>query len=785
MAPLPTGTVTFLFTDIEGSTRLWDLHKDLMHASAPRHDAIVRDSIANHNGFLVKYTGDGFHAVFDNAVDALTAALAAQHALHREQWTEPARIRVRMGLHTGVAQLRDGDYDGSDVNRAARVMASGHGGQVLISEVTRVLVRAGLPSGVELKDLGEHRLTGLQFPERIFQILHPDLPSEFPRVRSDGRPGPTRGAGQYSGDLPKAPNVERITQLLEQALQGESRVVIDRHLQAGVDLAQRLKEEVTRVLARGALPAGVELNDRGEQRLAGLQLPERILQILYPGLSSEVSPVKPGPVKGSDSPPGEKRTVVLVYKRNAPNMERLTDLLERALQDDYRVFIDRHLQVGVDWAQRLKEEVTRAYAIIPLLSAESIWSEMLEYEIRIAHETAQARGGEPHLLPVRVRFEGDLPDPLKAILDPLQHRLWTGPDDDAGLVNALKSSLQNPLAPPRGSRVIIGGALPLDSPLYIRRSTDDALSAALERSDSIILIKGARQMGKTSLLARGIAEARASGKRCLGIDFQNLPTALLEDEDSFYRELAERFEESVDGAPEVDSVWRDRRPPMSNFERYLKAVLKETGPFVWALDEVDKLFTCPFSFDFFGLVRSWHNARATEPDGALGRLTVLISYATEPYLFITNLNQSPFNVGTDVLLADFSVEETEALNRRHGAPFSLDELGRLHALIGGQPYLTQRALSAAITGGQSLDAIERTAGTDDGIFGDHLRRLLLAISSNEESVAIVRDFLGGIPLKDESTFYRLRSGGLLAGHAANVGRFRCPIYATYLAAHLL
>ena len=172
---LPAGTVTFLFTDIEGSTQLWESHPEAMKAALARHDSILREVIKTNGGYVVKTVGDGIHAVFETAGQGMAATLAAQRALGGDAWDElkPQALRVRMGLHTGEAELRDGDYYGSTLNRAARIMAAGHGGQVLLSAVTAELVRRELPPDVGLVDLGEHHLKGLLLAERIFQVSAP------------------------------------------------------------------------------------------------------------------------------------------------------------------------------------------------------------------------------------------------------------------------------------------------------------------------------------------------------------------------------------------------------------------------------------------------------------------------------------------------------------------------------------------------------------------------------------------------------------------------------------
>ena len=181
-AKLSTTTLTFLFTDIEGSTQLWEKHPEAMRVALAKHDAILREAIETNNGHVIKTTGDGVHAVFGAALDAIHAAVIAQ-----SQFRAPLgdlQIKVRMGLHTGEAELRAGDYYGQALNRAARIMSVGHGGQILLSALTAELVREHLPAETALRDLGEHRLKGLSRPEHVFQLNAPNLPLDFPALKS-------------------------------------------------------------------------------------------------------------------------------------------------------------------------------------------------------------------------------------------------------------------------------------------------------------------------------------------------------------------------------------------------------------------------------------------------------------------------------------------------------------------------------------------------------------------------------------------------------------------------
>ncbi len=184
MPDLPSGTVTFVFTDLVVSTRLWEQERDAMSTALARHDEILRDAIAAHGGQVVKGRGDGVHAVFPTAAGAVRAAIDGQLSLGSETWPVSEPLLVRVGIHTGVAELRDDDYFGPAVNRAARLEGIAHGGQIVVSHATEALVRDELGDDVELVDLGEHRLRDLSRAERVFQVRAAGLVDAFPTLRS-------------------------------------------------------------------------------------------------------------------------------------------------------------------------------------------------------------------------------------------------------------------------------------------------------------------------------------------------------------------------------------------------------------------------------------------------------------------------------------------------------------------------------------------------------------------------------------------------------------------------
>jgi DNA-binding winged helix-turn-helix (wHTH) protein len=263
--------------------------------------------------------------------------------------------------------------------------------------------------------------------------------------------------------------------------------------------------------------------------------------------------------------------------------------------------------------------------------------------------------------------------------------------------------------------------------------------------------------------------------------------AHLESVDTLYLTLGGMLAEQLDLAVFPEDVWQARRGPNGNFERYVRREVLGTlsTPLVWGLDEVDRLFTYAFGHEIFGLFRAWHNERALDPQGPWGRLTLAIAYATEAHLFITDPHQSPFNVGTRLALEDFTCAQVADLNRRYGSPLrDAAEVERLFRLVGGQPYLIRRGLHELVTQHLTIAALEDQAAREEGLFGDHLRRLLVLLAPDPALCDAVREVLQGRPCPDYTRFYRLRSAGILAGESPQDARPRCQLYATYLERHL-
>src|ERR1700678_251057 len=406
------------------------------------------------------------------------------------------------------------------------------------------------------------------------------------------------------------------------------------------------------------------------------------------------------------------------------------------------------MQIGVVRAHEIERNIRMATAVVPILSQSSIQSEMVNYEVEIARGAAQAQHGKPRLLPVRVGYEGSLGETLDAILKPLQYALWNDQKDDQTVVNQLLQALTIKDEPNVNAirEEQPGGAIPTNSKFYISRPSDEALAQALRRKDTIVLIKGGRQMGKTSLVARGLKQARDLGATVIYTDFQKLNASDLTNIQQFYFSLAHMLADQLDIETDIEDTWKERRAPSVNFEQYLKkqVMTKVSNHLFWALDEVDRLFTTEYASEVFRLFRSWHNERASNPDTPWINLTMIIAYATEAHLFIADPNQSPFNVGTRLELRDFNMEQEEALNKLFGSPlFTEEQRADFYGLLSGQPYLVGRGLHDLVTTSIPFPQFVATASLDEGPFGDHLRRILVMLARDQRMINAVKTVLDG------------------------------------------
>ncbi len=324
-----------------------------------------------------------------------------------------------------------------------------------------------------------------------------------------------------------------------------------------------------------------------------------------------------------------------------------------------------------------------------------------------------------------------------------------------------------------------GGALKLRDQFYIEREADARLRAEVVKLGSTTTIRAPQQTGKSSLLVRGVQHARDNGAKIVSLDLQRVDEEHLASPDTFLRYLAELIVRKLRlDVAEVDAAWDSSLGPQDKLTYFMEDyVLPEAGaPIVLAMDEVDRLLHTPFSTDFFALIRSWHNNRAM--DEIWDNLNLIMVISTEPYHLIADVNQSPFNVGLKLHLDDLDEADVQDLNQRHNSPVGADDFAGFMQLLGGQPYLCRRALYTMVTQRLTFAELERTATSDSGPFGDHLRRHLAELREDPASVAALAEVIRQNRCSNDDARFRLLRAGLVKVTGDRVVP-RCDLYRRY------
>lgn len=501
--------------------------------------------------------------------------------------------------------------------------------------------------------------------------------------------------------------------------------------------------------------------------------------------------------------------IFISYKRNSDPDEAVALDVLNALDQHHEVFIDQSMLVGTPWAERIETEIRRSDVLIVLLSEQSAQSEMVEREVRLADKLAKEQAGRPMILPVRLDYREPFHYPLNQYLDPINWAFWTGHEDTPRLIEELQQAIAggelsvageaakkallytsppDPIPRPSASAQPVAlempeGTMNPESEFYVERPSDQVALSTIQQKGVTITIKGPRQMGKSSLLIRTIQVAQAVDKEVVFLDFQLFDKDALTDAEQFFRQFCTWLTDELDLEDKVEEYWQR---PVSNSQRCTRYVgrhlLKTLGkPLVLAMDEVESIFDCDFRTDFFSMLRSWHNQRATNP--AWKNLDLTLVTSTEPYQLIADLNQSPFNVGQVLDLTDFTTEQVSHLNQLHDHPFSVGELRSLMTLLNGHPYLVRRALYLVASERMTVNALFSQAAQDRGPFGDHLRYHLFRMYDKTELVQGLLQVIQNQSCPDERIFFRLRGAGLVRRQEQSV-IMRCPLYAQYFKEHL-
>jgi hypothetical protein len=477
----------------------------------------------------------------------------------------------------------------------------------------------------------------------------------------------------------------------------------------------------------------------------------------------------------------------LSYRRRAEADTTLAQVLHDGLrQRGHEVFIDVDLPVGTDWAAEISARIDWCDFMVVLLSTDSVQSDMVAGEIRLAHYR-RSMTGKPRVLPIRLAYDNPLDYELSCYLDRLQYLRWSGPQDSEVILEKLAEeaaqgvqadlgvSRQAPLttgvvppeeARPRASadpRLLLkrpGGGIKSTDPFYIRRDADDRVVDAADNVGETVVIKGPRQMGKTSLLNRYREECLSRGKKQAFVDFQIFSNHDLEDYLGLLHQLAASLLRSLD--PGTDSGAIPLFTTQQSFDFFVEdhVIRKAGGPVLLAFDEADRLLGRPYQDDFFSLLRAWHNRRS-QPNSVWEQVDLALVIATEPYLLIRRADCSPFNVTPSIQLGPFSRSMVDDLNLRYGAPLGPHDLNQLFELLNGQPYLTRLAFFKLKTDASvSSSVLMDRAAAADGPFGEHLRRVLLLLQEHAGLSEALRQVILCGACSDEA-YYRLLGAGLV------------------------
>jgi serine/threonine protein kinase len=533
------------------------------------------------------------------------------------------------------------------------------------------------------------------------------------------------------------------------------------------------------------------------------------LQALTPLLSASKDVFKP--IEGQLS-------LFICYKQNTnPDQTLATYLYESLTGQGYRVFIDKTVPTATTWLEQIDQQLKESDFLIVLLSKASADSEMVKSELSRAYEYYKLHG-KPNIIPIRVAYEGLLPYTIAAFLEPLQSIVWQNEADNALILketlNAISGQYQpsqrpawvssafqtsvvsedgQPISNPETSSrplpafdprflkelIVPGGAVKLRDKLYIERSVDPQLKDQIIKWGTTTTIRAPRQTGKTSLLMRGIQYAREQGAHVVFQDFQSFGSDQLASLDLFLEELAESICDELGLDEEtIEEAWEGSRSGAKKLLRFMeKHVLPAFDrPVVLAMDEADSLLQTDFYKDFFGLLRSWHNRRASRE--VWEKLNLVLVISTEPYLLIDDIHQSPFNVGLHLHLSDFDEMQVRTLNLRHGSPVAEYDIPHLMTLLHGHPYLTRLAMYTMVTEGVNWADLNHFAADDYGPFGDHLRHQYWTIHDKPELKNALREVIRSNHCTNETALFRLLQAGLIKG-AGNAYTCRCDLYKLY------
>ena len=467
---------------------------------------------------------------------------------------------------------------------------------------------------------------------------------------------------------------------------------------------------------------------------------------------------------------------------------------------------DKSIELGEIWSQRIMEELEACDYFFILLSANSIMSDMVTEELRRAKDLFNKRA-KPIILPVRLKLGYDevFNYEISGYLNRVQQKHWNGDEDTDKLGNEvlkiinnkrnnlletdttpdLQASGLNLLPPDNAPLKTPNGSVALNSPYYIARKGEESFVQQILWTGSLLKIKAPRKFGKSSLLIRVNRFAQNNNHKVISINFKDFSTETKRNLNSLLIQICNRMARDMRLPNKVKEYWADDWIDIKMICRtYIEdeILAKSEQPVVLSLDEVDQIFEYPdVSNEFFSLLRNFHEESKVADEWE--KLKIVITHASDTNFAVTNLNQSPFNVGTEICLSEFTLDQVYQLVNRMELDLSMEQVQNLIDKIGAHPYLIRLALYELKIGRYTYDSLLHSSINDDELFEDHLRYLYFKITQSPKLLETFKRVLKSIPIDDEYSYIALKASGLIKGSMSNAV-ISFNIYKDYFAAKL-
>ncbi len=491
------------------------------------------------------------------------------------------------------------------------------------------------------------------------------------------------------------------------------------------------------------------------------------------------------------------KNIFISYSTKSPDAEIASDFYDIFVRAGHRTFLAaKSIKIGERWSDAIASAITECEYFIVLLSENSAVSDMVTEEVKRAKELNDLSGkNRPLILPIRLNLsaKNKLNYDISGYLNRIQHKNWKSNKDTNSIADEILSLLneditiekevempekpievvepKNESLPlPNAPLEIPGGTISLNSKFYVERENEKYFISKVKQEGALLKIKGPRQFGKTSLMARLIQYAKDNDHLVVPLSLQQFNAKNLQDLNKFLIQICAHASRKIGVKNQINQFWDDEYMDVkmkctTYFEEYL---IPEAGkPILLAIDEADRIFEYKdVSSEFFGLLRFWHEeAKIYE---LWKQMKIAISHSTEAYLAITNMNQSPFNVGLTNKLKEFTIEQVATLAEKHKLNFSDKQLRQLTGLVGGHPYLIRKALYEIASENYSFDDFMKNASNEDGPFSDHLKRHYFNLTQSSTCFNVMKEIVTKESASDTIITGKLRAAGLVKGAAPSV-----------------